>query len=68
MKDIIQLVLYTKKDKIIGILSLRGYQTNSYQKINFSEPAINYLNKRTIVINQNSFDADLINKLNFFKK
>ena len=60
--------LYTKKDKIIGILSLGDIRRIAIKKINFSEPAINYLNKRTIVINQNSFDADLINKLNFFKK
>ena len=60
--------LYTKKDKIIGILSLGDIRRIAIKKINFSEPAINYLNKKTIVINPNSFDAGLINKLNFFKK
>ena len=45
-----------------------GYQKNSCKKINFNDPAIDYLNKKTIVINSDSFNADLMNKLNSFKK
>ena len=61
-------LVYIPKNKIIGILSLGDIRRIAIKKINFSEPAINYLNKRTIVINLESFNADLINKLNFLKK
>ncbi len=60
--------VYIKQDKIIGILSLGDIRRIALKKINFNELAINYLNKKTVVINLNSFDADLINKLNFLKK
>ena len=60
--------IYIKKNKIIGILSLGDIRRIAVKKINFGEPVINYLNKKTIVINSDLFDSDLNNKINFYKK
>ena len=60
--------IYIKKNKIIGILSLGDIRRIALKKVNFKDPAINYLNRKTVVINSDLFNADLINKLNFFKK
>ena len=60
--------IYIKKNKIIGILSLGDIRRIAVKKINFKDPAINYLNRKTVVINSDLFNANLINKLNFLKK
>ena len=60
--------IYIEKDKIIGILSLGDIRRIALKKINFNEPAIKHLNKKTEVINNNLFNADLNNKINFLKK
>ncbi len=60
--------IYIKKDKIIGILSLGDIRRIAVKKINFNEPAIKHLNKKTEVITNNLFNADLNNKINFLKK
>ena len=66
IKVIIQLVYIPKKQDNWYFITW-DIRRIAIKKINFSEPAINYLNKRTIVINLESFNADLINK-QFLKK
>lgn len=60
--------VYEKNNIVKGILSLGDIRRIALNKINFNEPGIKYLNKKTTVIDYNLFNADLNNKLNFIKK
>ena len=60
--------IYSKNDKIIGILSLGDIRRISLKKVNLNELAINHLNKEYIFIDKIFFNSDLNNRINVLSK
>ena len=60
--------VYSKNNKVIGILSLGDIRRIAFQKINFKNKVINHLNKKAFYIDIKYFDSNLINRINALMK
>ena len=60
--------VYSRNNKVIGILSLGDIRRIAFQKVNFKNKVINHLNKKAFYIDIKYFDSNLINRINVLMK
>ena len=60
--------VYSRNNKVIGILSLGDIRRIAFQKVNFKNKVINHLNKKAFYIDIKYFDSNLINRINALMK